>query len=113
MNQLNSQADWNELKEKLPSSEGLLIFKHSPICPISSAARAQFTAWLNSPECNQNLLIAEIDVISARGLSREIATELSVPHQSPQALFLMSNGSVSWNDSHSGITKNSLQNNCC
>jgi bacillithiol system protein YtxJ len=73
----------------------LVIFKHSLTCPISSAAYEQMARFDGE--------VALIEVQVARELSREIASKLGVPHESPQVIVL-SKGQVAWNASHYKIT---------
>lgn len=82
----------------------VLLLKHSPICPISSTARAEWEMFrLDCPDVPMLL----VDVINARTVAHEIANKSGVKHESPQAL-LFENGEVKWHASHSAITVASL-----
>ena len=48
-------------------------------------------------------------MIAARELSRGVAKELGVKHESPQAIWLDLSGSVRWHESHGGITADALE----
>ncbi|CAM4185451.1 general stress protein [Lederbergia lenta] len=50
-----------------------------------------------------------VTVIENRNVSNEIASDLHITHQSPQA-FLVQNKKALWNASHSKITGQALEN---
>lgn len=82
----------------------VFVLKHSPICPISSTARAEWEMFqLDYPDVPTLL----VDVINARTVSLEIANRFGVAHESPQAL-LFEDGAVKWHAAHSAITVASL-----
>ena len=86
----------------------VLLLKHSPICPISSTARAEWAMFqLDCPDMPTLL----VDVINARTVAHEIANRFGVEHESPQAL-LFENGQVKWHASHTAITAASLTAAC-
>lgn len=80
------------------------LFKHSPTCPISQVARAEFDMFKVDHEGVSTLFV---DVVNSRELAREIATATGIEHESPQAL-LFENGKVTWHASHLAITKAAL-----
>ncbi len=83
----------------------VLLLKHSPLCPISSTAHAEFRMFqLDHPGANALLL----NVASAPILAREIAQQCGVEHESPQAI-LFENGIATWSASHSAITSGALE----
>jgi len=49
-----------------------------------------------------------VDVVKNRDISKKIASETGVAHESPQVLVLK-NGSVYWHASHSAIDKDQLE----
>jgi bacillithiol system protein YtxJ len=78
---------------------GILVFKHSTRCSISTAAQHRVRKWLTAhPEVE----VAYVDVIAQRPLSNELAEAWSVEHQSPQMLWFREDGSV-LHESHFGI----------
>jgi bacillithiol system protein YtxJ len=82
----------------------VLLFKHSPVCPVSAAAREEYEQW------NRELPDAPamfVDVIADRATARGIADRCGVHHESPQAI-LFENGKPTWNASHDAITLGSL-----
>ena len=42
---LRDIQEWEALKEEAQGSRGIVIFKLSPVCPISFAAEREFDAW--------------------------------------------------------------------
>ncbi len=81
-----------------------LLFKHSLICPVSTAAFREYTAFVAA---FPDVPTAWIDVIGSRPLARRIAEATGVRHESPQALWLMA-GRAKWNASHAAIKHASL-----
>ncbi|MCZ7645771.1 MAG: bacillithiol system redox-active protein YtxJ [Planctomycetota bacterium] len=106
--ELMDLAAWDELwKRQAAAGAGrLLIFKKSPICPVSSMAERGFRAYLK--EAPEGLTIVEVDVVNRRPVSQKIAADTGVRHESPQALLLGPGGKVLWHDSHEGISGESL-----
>jgi bacillithiol system protein YtxJ len=83
----------------------VLLFIHSPLCPISSTAHAEFKMFqLDHPDVAALFL----NVASAPVLAREIAEQCGIQHESPQAI-LFENGTATWNASHTAITAGSLE----
>ena len=82
----------------------ILLFKHSPVCPISAAARAEYEVFrLDHPDVPTLF----VDVIAARATARGIAGLCGIRHESPQAI-LFENGRPVWHASHDAITAGSL-----
>lgn len=102
------KVDWIELttlgqlKEIIEASneKPQLLFKHSTRCPISSTALSRFEReWDLTPEqCEAYYL----DLITYRPVSNQIAEDLGVVHQSPQAILVI-NGKAVYNSSHNLI----------
>ncbi len=84
----------------------VLVFKHSPICPVSAAAHEQFQTWMGEEEASE-VQHAHIDVLAEKPLARGIVAELDIRHESPQVL-LFHDGEVVWHASHGAITGESL-----
>ena len=81
----------------------VVVFKKSPICPVSTRAEFEFNTWLkNTPESNTTRF-AMINVIAEKPLARGLTAELGIEHQSPQALWF-SGGELAWHDSHGALT---------
>ena len=82
----------------------VLLFKHSPICPISLVAQSQLKMFqLDHPDA----LTMTVNVIGERAIAREIANLCEIEHQSPQAI-LFESGSATWHACHTAITAESL-----
>jgi len=81
-----------------------LLFKHSPICPISARAFEEYRAFCAA---NEDLPTGWIDVIAQRSVSRWVAELTGIPHQSPQAL-LFRDGQVAWHATQLAITREAL-----
>lgn len=96
-------ADADALEARLAAPR-FLLFKHSPVCPISARAFAEYEAFLAT---DPDVDTAYLDVIAQRDLSRRVAEVTGVPHESPQAILLESGRAV-WNASHLAITRASL-----
>ncbi|HZM00592.1 MAG TPA: bacillithiol system redox-active protein YtxJ [Planctomycetota bacterium] len=82
----------------------VMLFKHSPICPISAAALEQ---WERFREARPELPALFVDVIADRAVARGLAQECGVAHQSPQAI-LFRQGRAVWDASHDAITAAAL-----
>jgi bacillithiol system protein YtxJ len=97
------------LAEALKSSDQqpVLFFKHSNTCGISQRAFGEFERYLESPESGkvQNCLIV---VQTAREVSNELARQLSIEHESPQAILVSKQQAV-WNDSHLALKSETLK----
>lgn len=82
----------------------VLLFKHSPICPVSAAAREQWQRFLDD---RPDLPALFVDVIADKPVARGLAQACGVPHASPQAI-LFESGRPAWDASHGAITVESL-----
>ncbi|MHC5211620.1 MAG: bacillithiol system redox-active protein YtxJ [Planctomycetota bacterium] len=82
----------------------LVLFKHSPICPISDRAHREWQAFRRQHPDVPTLFV---DVISDRFVARGLGRACGVPHQSPQAI-LFRDGAPVWDASHDAITTESL-----
>ena len=82
----------------------VVVFKKSPICPVSTRAEFEFRTWLRGVPDDAELTVAEIDVIDERTLARGLTAELDVKHESPQALWFRG-GELAWHDSHGALNQ--------
>ncbi|HEB51877.1 MAG TPA: bacillithiol system redox-active protein YtxJ [bacterium] len=103
---MNDQVlrDLDQFQSALQTHPRVLLFKHSPVCPISAAARAQFELFKVEHDDVPTLFV---NVIADRQLARAIADECGVRHESPQVI-LFEAGQATWNASHEAITAESL-----
>ena len=81
----------------------VLVFKRSPICPVSHRAEDELEAFLSGLGATRELAVARIDVIDQRPLARGLTAELHVQHESPQALWF-AGGELVWHGSHGALT---------
>lgn len=93
-----------ELLEKVLHAEKALLYKHSPICGVSHAAKREIERFV---QIHEDILVYAIDVVSERPLSQKAAHRLGIRHESPQAILIV-NGRPVWNASHFDITAESL-----
>lgn len=89
--------------EEASRARPVVVFKHSPICPISDRALRQFQKFLAGLPPERELSVARVDVIAERPLARGLTAALGVEHQSPQALWF-DGGRLAWHDSHGALT---------
>ncbi|MEM1450416.1 MAG: monothiol bacilliredoxin BrxC family protein [Planctomycetota bacterium] len=82
----------------------VVVFKKSPICPVSTRAEGEFRAWVRGLDEGDTTRIAFIDVIAEKPLARGLTAALGVQHQSPQALWFRG-GELAWHDSHGSLTR--------
>ncbi|MFT5733277.1 MAG: bacillithiol system protein YtxJ [Planctomycetota bacterium] len=82
----------------------VVVFKKSPICPVSTRAEFEFKSWLKGVPESETTRYAMIDVIAEKPLARGLTAELGIDHQSPQALWF-GGGELRWHDSHGALTR--------
>lgn len=81
----------------------VLVFKKSPICPVSHRAESELEAWRAALGEGDAVALAVVDVIAERGLARGLTAALDVRHESPQAL-VFENGELVTHASHGELT---------
>lgn len=91
--------------DEVKQAELAVIYKHSPICPVSWSAKREVTRFI---EQNSETRVYVVNVVQDRALSRQLADDLSVRHESPQAI-LMQNGHATKHASHHEITAQLLE----
>ena len=100
MDQLEHDTDW----ERILALPQAVIYKHSPICSLSSFALPEVHRFESSrPE----VPVFMVDVIKQRKLSQRIEGDLDLRHESPQVIVL-NEGSVAWHASHRGVSADKL-----
>ena len=77
----------------------VVLFKHSTTCPISARAHNQMLKLSGSMAGRISLLVVQ----NAREVSRRVAEQTGIQHESPQAIILR-NGQAVWSASHFDIT---------
>lgn len=111
IDKLKDINDWEEFKRKAVEGNELIIFKFSPVCGVSFHAENIFKDWAVELQESNRLRLSKVNVVTARQLSRQIAAELNVNHESPQVIWLRTDLSVKWNASHYEIKEAELKKN--
>jgi|SRR6185295_14064208 len=88
-----------------PEIKGVLLFKHSTRCSISSMALNRLERNL---KVSDSLPIYLLDLLDHRSVSQHIAERYQIEHQSPQVL-LIKDGKCIYNSSHSEINASDIQ----
>ncbi|HEX6981673.1 MAG TPA: bacillithiol system redox-active protein YtxJ [Balneolaceae bacterium] len=91
-----------QLNDVLKDSENhpQLIYKHSNRCSVCFFAKAQIEG--KGEEIKSLADLHFLNVITYRGISNKVASELNVRHESPQAI-LINKGEVVWHASHGQV----------
>lgn len=84
--------------------EVAVLYKHSPICGLSSRALREVRGFAAARPA---LPIYLVNVITRRDLSRLIEERTGIRHESPQAIVLR-RGQPTWHASHRAVTKDAL-----
>ncbi len=100
LQEITSHEQWKELLEQ-SEDQPFFIFKHSTTCPISAFAHKQVSNF------ETDLPVYYVKVIENRPISLEMADDLNVQHQSPQAILVM-HRLAKWDQSHYDITQETL-----
>jgi len=82
----------------------VVLFKHSTTCPISAHAHRQMSGLSTKNAGQVSLVIVQ----QARELSRLVAEQTGIQHESPQAIILR-NGQAVWSASHYDITAEAVE----
>jgi len=103
---LESVEDFNRLLDNSVLKEhGVVIFKHSSRCAISSMAKSRLSLkW----DFDEGLPIYYLDLIKFRDISNKIASYFNVYHESPQILLIKDKKCV-YHDSHGNISVKNLK----
>lgn len=99
---LNDLQQLAAIKEK-SYQQPQIIFKHSTRCSISSMAKSR----LERSAPPEDLTFHYLDLISNKNLSKTIAEDFDVTHESPQVLIIK-NGECIYDESHSGISMDEI-----
>ena len=108
---LKNIDDWEEFKKEASAGNELIIFKFSPVCGVSFHAENILKNWADELQESNRISLSKVNVITAKKLSRQIAAELNVAHESPQVIWLRTNLSVKWNASHYEIKETKMNKN--
>ncbi len=96
--QLTSEEQIEDIRKK-SVEKPQVIFKHSTRCGTSSWARNR----LERSGPNEHIDFYFLDVIRNRPISRKVAEEFNVHHESPQVLIIR-NGECVYDESHHAIS---------
>lgn len=97
---LEREDQLEEIDQNSSENKGVLIFKHSTRCSISSMAKSRMEReWTDNPD----LPVYYLDLIRYRSLSNLVAERYGVRHESPQIL-LIKDGKCVYDASHSSIS---------
>lgn len=100
---LRSEDDWSEALEH-SSETPVLIFKHSSACPVSGRAHES----MEQLGQDDPVPIYKVVVQEHRSVSDEIAEELDVRHETPQAILLHQQEPV-FDTSHFDVTADTIR----
>jgi bacillithiol system protein YtxJ len=90
----------------LSREKTVIVYKHSPICSVSSVAVEEFEEFAEGSKGDAALF--SVDVVRARPTSMKIQDLTGVRHESPQVLILVG-GECIWHTSHHEIQARALQ----
>jgi len=111
INKLSKKSEWKELLKNSSNGDELIIYKHSPICPISHTAERVINDWYKGHSDNKHIKILKVDVVFSKSVSKRIAKDLNIDHESPQIIWLDNKMKVKYYASHYNITSEEL-NKC-
>ena len=107
--ELKSIDELKDVFEKYDGKEEVIIFKFSPVCPISRRIENEFDDWFSKHK--REVKLYKVNVIAARTVSNFIADEFSITHESPQLLWFDKELKVKSHTSHYNIDETFLNNN--
>lgn len=108
---INNKAEWELLKTDSLSRQEIILFKYSPICAQSLDVQQEITAWYDTLVNDNIPVLAFVNVIGAKDLSRSIAAETGVTHESPQVIWFNKNGDIKFSASHRSINSENMNDN--
>ena len=108
LNILSDKKEWKELINNSSGDYEIIIYKHSPICGLSQLSNNTINDWCNVHRDNNYIKILKVDVIYSRSLSRRIAKDLKIVHESPQLIWLDKELKVKFHASHYDINEEEL-----
>ena len=105
MQLIETEADW-AVAQAAPRA---VLYKHSTACSLSAGALKEVERFASG---NPDVPVFVVSVLAVRDLSFQIAGDLGIMHQSPQAI-LLSNGEPQWNTSHRGVKAAAIERAIC
>ena len=104
----SDKKEWKELIKNSSTDYELIIYKHSPICGLSHSVNIIFDDWCKEHSDTNHIKILKVDVIFSKSLSRRIAKDLKIIHESPQIIWLDKELKVKFLASHYDINEEEL-----
>lgn len=101
--ELTTVSDWNAAR-KASFEQPVLIYKHSATCPTSAWAARNVRSWC---EEHTEKPVYQVTVQSARPISNQIANDLGLRHETPQAIVVYQGQAVAHRN-HSRVTPDEL-----
>jgi bacillithiol system protein YtxJ len=101
--EMTSVADWNAAREA-SFERPVLVYKHSATCPTSAWAQRNIDAWSGD---HADWPVHRVTVQSARPVSDQIAEDLSLRHETPQAIIVR-NGKMVKHLNHNRVSPDRL-----
>jgi bacillithiol system protein YtxJ len=108
LNNLSDKNEWKELIKNASNDYELIIYKHSPICGLSHSVNIIFDDWCKEHSDTNQIKILKVDVILSKSLSRRIAKDLKIVHESPQLIWIDKELKVKFHASHYDISEEEL-----
>jgi bacillithiol system protein YtxJ len=105
---LNEIEDWEKLRNE-NNGKSVVILKYSPFCSVSRGIERVINKWVSDMPETSPFILAEVDVVSSREVSRAIADDLHIRHESPQVIILDKDGKAVWHESHYFISIENIE----
>lgn len=102
VSEITSLAEW----QSLLGQELVVVFKHSPTCPVSWMAHRELMQFSSA---HPTIPVFLISVRRRRDVSDEVSRFSGVRHESPQALIFRK-GLLTGSASHDAVTVEFLEN---
>ncbi len=105
---LSDKKEWKELIKNSSNNYEIIIYKHSPICGLSHSIDIVLDDWCKVHSDNNRIKILKVNVVFSKSLSRRIAKDLGIVHESPQVIWLDREMKVKFHASHYDINEEEL-----
>lgn len=103
--EMHGETDLQKLENE-SEQKTVVIFKHSTRCGISRMVKRQFEKEYNYDE--RKVKLYYLDLLKYRELSKRVAEDFGVFHESPQ-LLIIKNKNVVFHTSHSDISAEKIR----
>ena len=105
--ELKGIEEWERFKDDNKGSE-IVILKKSPLSTVSFVGEKFFDMWCGRLKEGSDIVCVKVNVIDAKSLSGAMTDEFGVKHESPQIIWVDSEGAVKWSGHHHQITIENL-----